>query len=253
MSVDNTSLPERFRACARQRADQHAIRFGERDVTFAELDAASDRVAAWLATRGVVKGDRVAHYCINSDAFATVYLGIVKAGAVVVPVNLLIGADEVRHVLTDAGVRGIFYYEAFAEKVGAFREGIEGLAFGVSIGPSPAPPGDTAWAEVLGSAGEPPGVHFDPAEDLAAILYTSGTTGYPKGRDAHPPQPGRQHRQRARGPGPGTGRGRAAGRPAHVSRLRRHRGHAVSPAARLHHRAPAEIRPAAGGGDHRRP
>ncbi|MGB1110863.1 MAG: AMP-binding protein, partial [Gammaproteobacteria bacterium] len=77
--------------------------------TWRELDEASDRVAARLLAQGIQRGDRVAIYAINGPEFAIVYLGIMKVGAVVVPVNVLIKPGEIAFILNDAGARGVFY------------------------------------------------------------------------------------------------------------------------------------------------
>ena len=95
--------------------------------SFTEIDAASDALAAALADLPIAKGDRVALYCPNVVEFVISYLGIVKAGGVVVPVNLLIQPAEIRYVLEDADVRGVIYHTALAEKIAALREKVKAL------------------------------------------------------------------------------------------------------------------------------
>ncbi len=175
----NASLPDVLRATARATPDAPAIRFPDREVTFAEIDQASDAIAASLAGQGIVAGDRVALYCINSDAFAILYTGIIKAGAVVVPVNLLLNPKEIRYILSDAQVKGLFYHHSFAAAVAAFRDEVDSLAFCVGIGPEQGE--ELCFEAMRQNRAAPPRPAIDPAGDLAAILYTSGTTGRPKG------------------------------------------------------------------------
>lgn len=174
------SIPELFRSQVKVAPDAPLVVTPTMSHSFAAIDVASDRVAAALRREGIVHGDRIALYCINGAEFVIAYLGIVKAGAVVVPVNLLIGTDEITHVLTDSGVRVVIYHEAMQEKVAAVRLRIASRLCWVCVG-TPSTVEDLCLADWLAVAGEVPVLDLDADADLAAILYTSGTTGQPKG------------------------------------------------------------------------
>ncbi len=177
----NRSIAQAFREAAARFSDQVLVWQPEAQASFADIDSASDRVAAALQRQGVRPGERVALYCINDLCFVQAYLGIQKAGAVVVPLNLLIGIDEIRYILDDAGVSGIIHHAALAEKVAGFRDALEGLKCVACIGESPAGTADLRFDDWLAVEGEVPEPDIDPLNDVAAILYTSGTTGRPKG------------------------------------------------------------------------
>src|SRR5450759_3099916 len=181
MEVADCALPDMFRSGVQRFARQQAIVFDGRTLDFAAVDRISDRVAAALARRGIRKGDRIGIYCINSDWFPLAYFGILKAGAVVVPINLLLNPKEVAFILNDAGARALFYHGVFAPAVNALRPLAPDLAFCVCIGAPPAPsvrpmppmrpsPPDIPWAEFAEAEGPAPVVAFNPAEDLAAIF-----------------------------------------------------------------------------------
>jgi len=180
------SLVDLARDAARKYAASTAIIFGNRSVDFATFDRLSDSAAAGLVAQGIKHGDRVGLYCVNCDAFPVAYFAILKAGATVVPINLLLNPKEVSYILNDAGARALIYHEAMTAQVRAVE--VPSVACRVSIGANKAQEGDIAWSDLIRHAPSdalakegPSSVVRHPAAELAAILYTSGTTGYPKG------------------------------------------------------------------------
>jgi long-chain acyl-CoA synthetase len=174
------SLPELLRDTARLYPHHPAVKTAEGGLDFAAFDALSDRVAAGLAARGIRHGDRVGLLCLNGVEFALAYAGILKAGAVVTPVNVLLHPDAMVTNLNDAGARALIYHGAFSVQRQDLQGRLADLSFAVAIGDKTCE-GDAAWPDLLESDAPVPEPDFDSAEDLAAILYTSGTTGRAKG------------------------------------------------------------------------
>ncbi len=174
-----TCLNQLFRQCADKFPNHPAVLSGQTRIDHETLGRRSDQIAAGLAGRGVRRGDRVALYSPNCPEFVMVYVGILKAGAVVVPVNLLINHREVAYVLNDAGIRGLLIHHQLDDRVAAIQRDVAGLEFAARFGEG----GDltTTLAGLLDERAPAPEIAIDPKHDLAAILYTSGTTGFPKG------------------------------------------------------------------------
>jgi long-chain acyl-CoA synthetase len=152
--------------------DRLAVRLDDITLTYADLDERSARVAGLLAADGVHPGDRVALMLPNVPDFAAVYYGILRAGAVVVPMNPLLKEREVGYYLSDSGARLIFAWHGCAEPARAGAD-IAGAACRVVD----ADFGDKLTAPPAG------GVVCRDGSDTAVILYTSGTTGMPKGAE----------------------------------------------------------------------
>ena len=161
-------------ASAARDAEQIALKLDDTEVPYGLLDEGTARLAGLLAERGVRPGDRVAVMLPNVPYFAIAYYGILRAGAVVVPLNVLLRGREVAYHLSDPGAGLMFAWHDFAEAAhaGAQEAGTDVID---------VVPGEF---EQLLAGTEPVHDVVERAEgDTAVVLYTSGTTGRPKGAE----------------------------------------------------------------------
>jgi long-chain acyl-CoA synthetase len=169
-----TNLAELLTHTAARRPDSPAVKLDELELTYAALDDASGRVAGLLQAKGVRPGDRVGLMLPNVPHFAVVYYGILRAGAMVVPMNVLLKEREVAYYLADSGARFLFAWHQFADAAHAGSDQAHADCLLVE-------PGN--FESLLGRSEPARDVAVRHAGDTAVILYTSGTTGTPKGAE----------------------------------------------------------------------
>ena len=168
------NLARNLTESAARDGDHVAIKLDDAEITFAQLDGASAHVAGLLSERGFAAGDRVGIMLPNVPHFPICYYGIVRAGGVVVPMNVLLKAREVAFYLRDSGAKLLFAWEGFAEDAerGAADAGAECIVVEMA-----------EFQELVGAASPITEVVDADDDDTAVILYTSGTTGTPKGAE----------------------------------------------------------------------
>ena len=168
------NLAESLAHNAAAQPDRIALHLGDQTTSYRDLDEQSARVAGLLVARDVTPGMPVGIMLPNVPEFAAVYYGVLRAGAVVVPMNPLLKAREVAYYLGDSGAPVIFAWHVTAPEVevGAGEAGAEVIL----VDPATFP-------DLLATATPAPQVVDRAADDTAVILYTSGTTGRPKGAE----------------------------------------------------------------------
>ncbi len=171
------NIAEHVERAAHWFPEHPAILFEGTPLSYRELNARANRVANALAAHQVRRGDRVALYLPNVPEFAVCYLAILKVGAVAVSINAIFKAEEVRYILDDSGATVVFTTGDLLPNVP--RAECPALRH-VVVAEGDAR-GETALADWL-AKGAPEARAMDMArDDVAVLLYTSGTTGFPKG------------------------------------------------------------------------
>ena len=177
---------------ARRYPTKEAFIFGDTRLNYAQINGAANQIAHGLVAAGIQAGDKVALSCLNLPYFPMIYFGILKAGASVVPLSVLLKRNEIAYHLKDADAKAYFCFVG-TEQLPMGQEGYAGFQEADNcehffmITPKPTDPSPIEGTQTMGMlmANQLPTFTTSPtnAEDTAVIIYTSGTTGQPKGAE----------------------------------------------------------------------
>jgi fatty-acyl-CoA synthase len=203
MTIPETDLFYNVEVSARRYPAKPFLIFYDTQISYAEFKDEAERIAGWLQAQGVKKGDRVLLYMQNSPQFVLAYYGILRANAVVVPVNPMNMTTELRHYVKDAGATvAIVAQDIFPQMRPLLGngddQGLQQILVATYSDYLKAPTdlkvpdfvkaprtaigdaGATAWCDMLAANARPGAIEVGP-DDLCVMPYTSGTTGHPKG------------------------------------------------------------------------
>jgi long-chain acyl-CoA synthetase len=179
------SLYDLFRQAAEEHRGRNALSFYGTTFEFGRLHALVEKMAASLAAAGVSKGDRVALMLPNCPQYVISFFATVRLGAIVTQINPMYVEREIEHILNDSGAETIVAYAAVYERVKTvLPDSNLKTVIVVDFGDEPEglDPGHHTFGNFLSADADPaPDVEIDPAEDVAALQYTGGTTGVSKG------------------------------------------------------------------------
>jgi long-chain acyl-CoA synthetase len=141
------------------------IKFGNRKITYAEMDSLASGVAGGLRTMGLKAGDRVGILMDNCPEYIISYFAILRNGGIAVPVNTFLTPEEISYILNDSGCRILIFGGRFLTYAEKLKSSVDGLAV-------------TDFEGIPKENAQP---YAGNEDDVAVLLYTSGTTGFPKG------------------------------------------------------------------------
>jgi long-chain acyl-CoA synthetase len=178
----NFNLAVILRETARSSPDRPVTLFAGSQMSYRELDELSDRLAIALLEGGASPGTPIALQLPNIPQFLIAYFGILKAGCVVVPLNVLLKAREVAYHLADSGATRLITWEGILEEAakGAAEAGATEI---YAVGHADGAAGAVPFEHMLAIPADEPQLAQREAGDTAVIMYTSGTTGRPKGAE----------------------------------------------------------------------
>jgi len=173
------------RLSARRYPSKAALMMGDRHLTYADIDGLSNRLAHALISKGIQPGDRVALLAQNRLDYGVITQAVAKCGAILVTVNFRFVASEIRFVIENSGCKLLFYEEPFSTSIASVMPDLSTkpeLVVLADEGPSSptASPSGCYRGLMMSQNDNPPDVEVD-AQSAATIMYTSGTTGFPKG------------------------------------------------------------------------
>jgi fatty-acyl-CoA synthase len=184
---ESISLGQILEKGAARVPDKVAVVDGKQRKTYRELNAMVDALAASLSEIGLKKGDRIAIHMPNSLEFMTAFYALQKLGAIVAWANSIYRRKEVEFILKNSEARGVFVFSNwdgrnFLEEIQILKAELPDLEFIFAVGDNPAP-GVHSFYNLVDQGMRKPftAAAIDPSTDLAMLLYTSGTTGQPKG------------------------------------------------------------------------
>lgn len=177
---------------AQRYPEQDAFVFMDTHLSYMQVNAAANQIANGLKTKGIQAGDKIALSCLNVPHFPIVYFGILKAGAVIVPLSVLLKCDEIEFHLNDSEAKAFFCFLG-APGLPMLEEGYAGFQkannckdlFVITAKPNDPSPIEGLQTMGMLMANQSPIAETvaTNAEDTAVIIYTSGTTGKPKGAE----------------------------------------------------------------------
>jgi long-chain acyl-CoA synthetase len=175
-----SNLADLVRTAAQNRGEHAALVSQHGSTSWREFDADVDRMASALRGLDLQAGDRVATVLGNVVEFAISYFGALRAGMVMVPINPAYTAREMTHLLSDSGARLVVVAAPYLPALLEARASSPALEIVVAVGGDPGD-GVLRLPDLLSQAAPEGGASIGGGEDLAVLLYTSGTTGAPKG------------------------------------------------------------------------
>jgi acyl-CoA synthetase (AMP-forming)/AMP-acid ligase II len=178
--IHRFNMGDSLRRSAKRYPAKVAVRFEGADTSYAALDAKADKVARFFLDRGIARGDAVAFLGLNSVSFLAHFFGLARIGAPFVPINALLRGKEVDYVLSRANVKALVIDPMLSGSLDPGSEALSCIGHKFALGSGPAPEGFELMEPMLQGVLDDPVECLVENEDPATILFTSGTTAFPK-------------------------------------------------------------------------